>query len=527
MNALLIVGLALQVQAAQPIRLADDLGSHEHRISSTVPGVQDYFNQGMRLAYAFNHDAAIRSFREAIRRDPKCAICWWGVAYSYGPNINLPMDSAAGVAAYAAMQQALKLQENATEKERAYIRALATRYGPDPLKDRARLDSAYARAMMNLARAYPDDPDAATLAAEALMDLRPWMYWTQDGRPEPGTTEIVSLLENAIRRDPNNPGACHFYIHAVEAAQPEKAVACAERLASLMPGAGHLVHMPAHIYIRVGRWNDAIEANRHAVHADEQHVTMDRPSGFYLVGYYPHNHHFLAFAATMAGQSSVAIESARNVRKTTPLDEADEYMLLQPLLAYPHLALATFGRWKEVLTEPLPPDSLRLAKALTSYARGVAYAATGMDAAARMMLDTVKAIARTISDQPFKNVVDIATYALAGEIDARIENDLKGAEQNFRAAMRIEDSMSYMEPPDWHYPIRHSLGAILLRANKPAEAEKVYREDLQRFPENGWSLAGLAASLRAQDRTAEADQVEQRLRTAWARADVKPVASRL
>jgi hypothetical protein len=519
---------ALSVWSAQPtdsIRLYTNLGTHHHAISSRVPKVQQYFDQGLRLAYGFNHDEAVRSFTEAARRDPKCAICWWGVAYSYGPNINLPMDSARGAAAWAALQKANAQITNASPVEQAYIRALAKRYGKEPLAYRARRDSAYARAMQELARAYPNDLDAVTLAAEAQMDLRPWNYWEKNGKPYPGTSELVASLERVMRVNPNHPGACHFYIHAVEAAYPEKAVRCAERLASLMPGAGHIVHMPAHIYIRVGRWNDAIEANKHAVHADETFIA-DRPaSGFYRGSYYPHNHHFLAFASTMAGRSALALQHARHARIHTPAQLAAQVPPAQQLVAYPQLALVSFGRWDDVLREPAPPANLRAAVALVAYARGVAYAAKKNETQARRQLDTVSAIAKTFTEEPVKTSLAIAQHALMGEIALR-SGKLAEAEQQFRAAMKLEDAMIYIEPPDWHYPIRHSLGVVLLRQNKAAAAEQLYREDLKRFPENGWSLIGLAQSLRAQGKNAEAARVDARLKKAWAQADVRLTASR-
>jgi tetratricopeptide (TPR) repeat protein len=520
--------LALGLAAAPPsdsVPLYKNLGTHHMAISSRVPKVQQYFDQGLRLAYAFNHEEAIRAFREAARLDPKCAICWWGVSYSYGPNINLPMDSASGAAAWDALQKPRALAATGSAREQAFIRALATRYGRNPAANRAQLDSAYARAMQELARTHPNDLEAVTLAAEAAMDLRPWNYWQKDGQPYPGTAELVASLERVLRTNADHPGACHFYIHAVEAAQPEKAVACAERLANLMPGAGHIVHMPAHIYIRVGRWNDAIEANKHAVHADQSYIADQRPGGFYTLAYYPHNHHFLAFAAGMAGRSALAIEHARQARRNTPLDVAAQVPPIQPLVAYPHLVLVTFGRWDDVLREPAVPGNLRVATALTAYARGVAQAAKRNDAMARRELDTLNAIARTMTEEPFKTTLAVAQHALLGEIAWRA-GQLPQAEQHFRTAMDLEDSMNYIEPPDWYYPIRHSLGAVLLRARKPADAERLYREDLKRFPHNGWSLLGLAASLRAQGKGAEADQVDARLKTAWAQADIKPTSSR-
>jgi tetratricopeptide (TPR) repeat protein len=520
--------LVLSVLSAQPydsVPLYKDLGTHHHAISSRVRGAQQYFDQGLRLAYGFNHEEAIRSFTEAARRDPKCAICWWGVAYSHGPNINLPMDSANGVAAWAALQKANAQMLNASAAEQAYIRALAKRYGRDPLANRARLDSAYARAMQDLAKRYPNDQDAVALAAEAQMDLRPWNYWQKDGRPYPGTGELVASLERVLRVNPDHPGACHFYIHAVEAAYPEKAIRCAERLASLMPGAGHIVHMPAHIYIRVGRWNDAIEINKHAVHADQKFMTDQPARGYYTAAYYPHNHHFLAFASTMAGRSGLALEHARHARMHTPADVAAQVPAVQQLVAFPHLALVSFGRWDDVLREPPVKANLRAAVALVAYARGIAYAARKDMVSARRQLDTVTAIGKTFTDEPAKTALAIARHALLGEIALRTSR-LAEAEQHFRTAMTLEDGMIYIEPPDWYYPIRHSLGVVLLRQNKPAAAEQLYREDLKRFPENGWSLFGLAQSLRAQRKNAEAAQVEARFKRSWASADLKLTASR-
>jgi tetratricopeptide (TPR) repeat protein len=316
--------------------------------------------------------------------------------------------------------------------------------------------------MSDVAQRFPDDHDVVTLYAEARMDLRPWQYWTMDGQPAEGTTEMVADLERVLAADPNHPGACHYYIHAVEAVSPEKAVACADRLAALMPGAGHLVHMPAHVYIRVGRWADAIAANEHAVHTDETYIADQRPTGMYPVGYYPHNNHFLSFAATMIGRSEQAIRTARAVVQSLPIDVVRQAPPVEPLLAYGHLTLVTFGRWDEVLNEPQPPADLGFATALVQYARGVAYAA--------------------------KQDRTSADAALAA----------------------VKDGLIYMEPPFWYYPVRHSLGKVLLEQGKAAEAEALYRQDLTRFPENGWSLYGLAESLRAQGKSVEAASVQQR-----------------
>jgi len=305
-------------QSGSTVPLFEDLGSHHMAISTRVAAAQQYFDQGMRLVYGFNHPEAIRAFDEAARLDADCAICHWGAALAYGPHVNSPMDSASGVAAYQHLREAIALKPRASARERAFIDALVKRYGSPPPADRAKLDSAYARAMGDVVRRYPKDLDAATLYAEALMDLRPWNYYRKDGSPYPGTDVVLAQLERVMKADPDHPGACHYYIHAVEAVAPEKAVACAEHLASLMPGAGHIVHMPGHIYIRVGRYDDAIKANEHAVHTDETYIEREKPSGLYPIGYYPHNLHFLAFAASMAGRSAEAIDAARKTGEKIP-----------------------------------------------------------------------------------------------------------------------------------------------------------------------------------------------------------------
>jgi tetratricopeptide (TPR) repeat protein len=445
------------------------------------------------------------------------------MALAYGPHVNAPMDSASGVAAWDALQQARSLAAGASAQERAYIEALTPRYTPTPRAERAHLDSAFAKSMAELVKKYPDDVDAATLYAEALMDLRPWNYWQPNGEPYPGTREIVSVLERVIARAPDHPGACHYYIHAVEAVAPEKAIACAERLAQLMPGAGHLVHMPAHIYIRVGRYNDAIESNVHAVHTDETYIASEGPSGVYPIGYYPHNYHFLAFAQMMAGRGADASATARTLVSKVPVDIARQVPLVADMIAHQHVVLAKFGKWQELLALPIPPADVPSAHALAQYTRGVAFAATGQRAQAAAALASLKAVAANASEQS-KQVMDIALHALEGEIAARA-GDLDSGIMHLRAAHAVEDAMLYFEPPVWPLPIRPALGALLLRAGKSAEAEQVYREDLKRFPENGWSLFGLKAALEAQGKTQEANEVQQRFARAWEKADTRLTAS--
>ncbi|HXH03433.1 MAG TPA: hypothetical protein VNN09_08940 [Candidatus Competibacteraceae bacterium] len=508
------------------VPLYDNLGEHHHPITTQVPKAQQYFDQGLRLSYAFNHAEAIRAFTEAARLDPDCAICYWGIALAYGPNINAPMDAESGRKAYVALQKALELAPKAGAAERAYIEALTRRYTQEPPAERAALDAAYAQAMKKVIEQYPDDLDAATLYAEALMDTRPWNYWNAQGEPYPETREILAQLERVIERNPNHPGACHYYIHAVEARYPERAVPCADRLPQLMPGAGHLVHMPAHIYARVGRWDDAVTSNAHAVHIDEAYIADQRPGGIYPLAYYPHNYHFLAFAATMAGRSKEAIAAAQGVVDHVPLDVARQVPALEALVPYLELTLTTFGRWDELLARPLPPADLRFATGMATYARGVALAAKGRWDEAQAALDKVRETAAASGAGIAKTVLDIAAHALAGEIAAR-RGQLEEAIGAFRQAMALEDGLPYFEPPYWYYPIRHSLGAVLLKAGRASEAESLYREDLQRFPENGWSLYGLAASLKAQGKSAEAESVEARFRRTWGKADIELSSTRL
>ncbi|MDX2059435.1 MAG: hypothetical protein SFV24_16615 [Gemmatimonadales bacterium] len=482
------------------VPLYQNLGTFSVPISTSVEAAQRYFDQGMRLVYAFNHAEAIRAFDEAARLDPKCAICHWGAALALGPNINAPMDSASGVAAWQAVERARAQLDHASPRERALIEALATRYPALPPPNRASFDSAYATAMGEVVRQFPDDREAATLWAEALMDLRPWDYWSGVGAPRPGTETIAAQLERVLIADSTHPGACHYYIHLYEATEPAKALPCAERLAAEMPGAGHLVHMPAHIYVRVGRYAEAIEHNEHATHADSSFAASERVSPAYATIYVPHNYHFLGFAAMLAGREDVAIRAARRTVETMPPDGAAAIPEFQPLLAFQHLMLQKFGAWDSLAALPLPDSTLGVGRAVAEYARGTALAALGRYDEAEALL---AAIGRR--DDPAwtpiaRNIVAVARHSLAGEIAAR-RRDWRGAERHFKEALAIEDSFTYMEPPWWIEPVRHPLGAMLLAAGRTAEAEAVFRADLDKFPKNVWSLAGLAASLAKQGKT--------------------------
>ncbi len=512
-----------------------NLGSHTFRIKTRVKRAQEFFNQGINLSYGFNHAEAMRAFREVARLDPKCAIAYWGQALVLGPNINMPMAPEAEPEAYKLIQKAVELKPHASSKERDYIDALAKRYSGDAKPDRKALNQAYSGAMKTLAKKYPDDLDAVTLYVEALMDLRPWNYWTRDGVPYAETPEIVSLLESVMKRNPNHPGACHFYIHAVEATKsPERAEAAADRLFKLMPGAGHMVHMPSHIYFRVGRYADASKANSQASAVDEEYIAQCRTQGIYPLAYYPHNLHFLYSAASFEGNSELTILAAEKVAAAIPHHALKDFPLLQGFLAIPELALARFGRWEQILKLPAPAHDTLFLKGIRHYVRGTAFAATSrlddakneLEALNKVLAD--KALDETpasFSNNTARAILSIAPEVLSGEMLAR-QSKFPDAIARLETATRLEDALVYIEPPDWYLPTRQVLGAVLLQAGRFTEAEAVYWEDLRRYPHNGWSLFGLAESLRRQGKSEEAAMAEQRFQKAWAQADVKLTASR-
>ena len=527
--------LAAPLSGADSVKLYDDLGDHTHAITTSRPLAQRYFDQGLRLTYGFNHAEAIRAFRAAQRLDPTCAMCYWGEALAFGPNINAAMDSASGVAAYRAARAAQERAAAASAEERTLIAAMAARYGADPAAARKARDSAYARAMHDAARRFPASDDAAVLHAEAEMLLSPWDYWAPGKRAKPNARRALDDLERVLARNPDHAGACHYYIHAVEAAHPARALPCAERLPTLMPGAGHVVHMPAHIYIRLGRYADAVDRNVHALHADDQHVADLAPDGVYRLMYNPHNDHFLWFAATMAGREAQALAAARQTaRKASPdLMRQPGLVALQHYLVTPLFALVRFGRWDAVLAEPAPPADLPYPTAIRHYARALALSAKGRAAEAEGELAALRRARATpgvdallIWDLNSAGaVLDVAIASVEGELAAR-KGDAARATERLRRGVALEDAMTYDEPPTWHLPVRHALGAVLLEAGRASEAERVYREDLERHPENGWALVGLAESLRKQGRRREADAASARMKAAWATADVQLHASR-
>jgi tetratricopeptide (TPR) repeat protein len=513
--------------------LYDDLGTFTRKVSTSVPKAQSYFDQGMRLVWAFNHDEAKRAFEEAARLDPSCAMCRWGVALTLGPNINLPALPDRAAAAVVAAKKAGELAKSrkATPVERALIAALARRYSDPPPADPAdqkKLDDAYAAAMRDVARRFPNDLDVATLYAESMMDLRPWDLWTNDGKPQQGTLQIVSTLERVLAKNPRHPGANHYYIHAVEASpNPGSALAAAKRIGSMMPGAGHLVHMPSHIYIRTGDYEASSEANRRAIDADAKSSVAAPPSPIYQM-YVAHNHQFLWASAMLQGRSAESLESARKTVENAPLEMLREMPGFDTVLTYPILALVRFGRWDDVLKEPAPPADFPFANAIHNYARGVAFAKLGRADEASAERQTVSEIATKIPPDAMESLnkahdlLDVAASVLDGQILAK-KGDFDGAVSNLTKAAQAQDALKYAEPPDWYYPVRQTLGAVLLSAGRAKDAERVYREDLVRMPDNGWSLLGLAEALKAQGKP-EAE-TRARFEKAWQRADTRITAS--
>ena len=510
--------------------LFDNLGTLHHEITTTSELAQKYFDQGLRLVYAFNHEEAITAFTEASRLDPDAPMPYWGVALSLGPNINSAMDAKAETRAADAIHKAAARLVMATPRERAYVEALATRYSSKKSSSRKGRDEAYAKAMRRLASEFPDDVDAAVLFAESMMVLRPWDYWRADGRPQPGTEDIVATLGAALGRDPNHPGACHYYIHAVEASQePQRGLPCAQRLPSLMPGAGHLVHMPAHIYMRVGRYRDASERNVHAATVDREYLLHHPLEGNYATGYYAHNLHFLNASLAMEGRSVEAAQVARDLLGKISVDEIAKEPSLEWYAPTLLLTMARFGQWGELIRQPPPPKELRFTTGLWHYVRGLAFAATTRFGSAEGELlnlrKSLKALARvkTTEGKLSRTLLKVAERVLVGEMAAR-RGEYEAGIQALREALQLEATLPYSEPPFWFQPVRHNLGAVLLLAGRPGDAESVYREDLRLNPENGWALHGLVHSLQAQRK--DAAQEEARLRTAWAQADIALTGSR-
>ena len=507
------------------------LGNHKFPVSTKNAQAQLFMNQGLNLSYAFNHAEASRAYREAERLDPNLAIAFWGEALALGPNINAPMDPASEPKALEAIQKAVALKKNASPREQALIDALTNRYS-GRAEDRKARDVAYADAMRKVHLQFPDDDDISMLYVESVMDLRPWGYWTKDGTPYERTAEVVALTEKVIARNQNHPGALHLYIHLMEAYQADKAEAAADRLLTLMPGAGHLVHMPAHIYQRVGRYADAEKSNVMAIDADEDYISQCRAQGLYPMAYYPHNLHFLWFASTAEGKSKVAIDAARKAASQVNDDTLKAVPLLAGFRVVPYYALTRFGKWDEMLREPEPPAISAYMNGIWHYARGTAFLGKGQTNEADQELAKLTALMPDKSlDGPLfspntaRAILTIAQEVLGGEIDAAKKN-YDSAVTHLERAVRLEDALVYTEPSEFHFPPRQALGAVLLEAGRAGEAETVYWEDLRRNKESGWSLFGLMQALKAEGKNEDAALVEARFKKAWAGADVKLSSSR-
>jgi tetratricopeptide (TPR) repeat protein len=525
----------------QPVgaTLIPGLGNYSFPITTSSPEAQRWFDQGLMLTYGFNHDAAERSYLKAAQLDPDCAMCWWGASLVLGPHVNAAMNPEDNAKAWQRLQRAVALAPKASSREQAFIRALEARFAADPPADRRPLDEAYAQATARLVTERPDDLDARVFRAEALMDLQPWDYYDEQLKPKGGTAEVVSLLESVLAKNPDHAGALHLYVHAVEAsADPQRGVEAADRLRTLIPGSGHLVHMPAHIYARVGRWNDAVIANQVAIEADQKYLSMCRGNyqGVYPLGYVPHNPHFLWFAASMQGSSRIAQQAARMTADRVNMPELMRepgFAGLQHYWMTPWFDDVRFGRWDEIRARPNPAPDLPYITAIWHYAQGMAAvrqnrmsAAQEHHASLEKLADDPTIEAMMMWDRyPLSLATAIAERTLRAEL-ALVRGDTATAIAALREAVEIEGRVPYDEPPLWHVPVRQSLGVALLQAGDAAGAEEVYREELRRNPANAWSLKGLVVALQQQGKTEQAAQAQREFSLATQHADVQLVASR-
>jgi len=513
--------------------LFNGLGNHHHPITTSSKQAQRYFDQGLTLSYAFNHTEAVRSFRGALKHDPDCAMAYWGIAYASGPHVNRPMDKNDNDRAWEALQKALALKSKANANEQAYIDAMAKRYQAEFAEDRSSLDKAYAAAMRDVTKQFPDDLDAHTIFSEALMNTMPWDYWLKDRSPKPETEEAFAALRYVISRDPDHPGANHFFIHAVEAGpHPEQGIPSANRLTGFAPQAGHLVHMPAHIYMRVGQYEDAEIANRLAVKADRSYIRHCAAQGFYPGAYYPHNEHFLWYTSLFQGRSADALSNAKKTADVAIENYCGPKKAVEgPRLRHlPWLTLARFGRWDDVMKVPQPSvtNDFLIDRVMWHFSRGLAFAAKKQaEQAASEYAEMSKLIdsedAKKLNNPAFPatDTMAVAKHWLAGKV-AEVKGESATAIEHLQKAVEAEDSLPYMEPAYWPIPVRPTLGAVLLKSGKSPEAEQVFREDVKRWPRNGWGLFGLEQSLRAQGKSDSANIVQREFNEAWIRADVKP-----
>jgi tetratricopeptide (TPR) repeat protein len=508
------------------------MGTFHMPITTRDTDAQRYFDQGMVLAFGFNHAESIRSFRAAQTLDSDCAMCFWGEALATGPNINVTNNGKAVMtpeeraSARAAIDHALTLVDGVTPKERSWILALDKRYDGQPDTPRDPLDRAWADALADMAGAYPDDMTVASVYAEALMNTMPWDYWGPSGEAKPDTQAVIESLERVMAAEPEHPLALHLYIHALEASSNvQKAEAAADTLANLVPGSGHLVHMPSHIYFRVGRYQDAALANIRAADIDEAYIAECNAQGFYPALYYPHNIHFLWASATMQGQSELSLKSARRVVENVRVEQVEQFPTIQFFRTVPMLSLVRFARWEEILSEPEPHAPFAFARAIWHYGRGVAYSAMENEDAALNELAAIERLEPEVDEifmgnvYPAKNLLAIAKSLLRGEIAFR-SGAMAAAVVSFEEAVAMQDALPYTEPPFWYYPTRQSLGAALLADGRAAEAQLVFEADLEQYPMNGWSLYGLTEALSTQGHTALAEAARLRFEAVWQFSDV-------
>ena len=513
-------------KAAAPVTLEAGLGDINHPVTTNNPEAQKFFNQGLAYMYAFNHEEAIKSFKHAAQLDPQMAMAYWGVAVSLGSNYNVPADGPALLEAFSNLQKAIALAPKVSEHDRAYINALSKRYSSDLQADKRQLEINYKNAMGELAKNYPDDLDAATLYAESMMNLRPWKLWTLDGKPAEDTLEIVAVLEGVLRRNPSHSGANHYYIHAVEASNnAERALPSADRLGQIAPKAGHLVHMPSHVYIRTGDYYAAAKSNVDAIAVDKEYITKSGNNGLYPAMYYNHNVHFLAAASAMNGRYADSMKSARDL-ETNVKPVVKAMPMLEMFLPYSIVSMTRFGKWDEVLKEPKPDPSLKIVTGFWHFARGSAFAASKQTAKAEAELAALREVNKTLTDEVrvFNNtaldVLKVADAELEGKI-ALARGDKQAGIALLHKAIVAEDATYYAEPADWDLPVREVLGSVLLLHGDYKGAEKVFRDEILRRPRNGRALFGLAESLRKQGKEGAAKSVQGEFEKAWQHADTK------
>ena len=509
-----------QSGSAKPAELLEGLGNHTHPIATESAMAQKFFDQGLSLIFGFNHDEAARLFARAAELDPKSPMPHWGIALALGPNYNLPPMPEREEKAWKAIETAIDLAKSAPANERAYVEALVKRYSKDPTEDRKQLGVAYKDAMGEVVRRYPDDLDAATLYAESLMNLRPWQLWSADGLPAEGTLEIIAVLEGVLRRDPSHPGANHYYIHAVEASKnPERALPSATRLGSLMPGAGHIVHMPSHIFLRVGDHQSSATVNETASDVDRKYIARSGATGVYPLMYYSHNLHFVSFARMMQGKYDESVDWARRLRKN--VDGAiDDMPMIAAYGTFEWLVLTRFAKWDEMLAQPEPKEKNQFVNAMYHYSRGLAFAGLGKAEKAQAERERMQEITSRVPESDMLMTNSVRSILAIGLVDldariARAKGDVESEIDHWRCAVELQDKQNYMEPPEWHYSVREALGGALLRHGKAAEAEAIFRKDLENNPRNGRSLFGLLEALKMQGKSVSVDWVKKEFSEAW------------